>query len=68
VRHDTYDSNTDLDHDQFARTSLAANWFYDGFTRVTVSYDVPTTDRALGGGRFEDPKDNLWIVQVQHKF
>lgn len=67
ARYDVYDPNSDLDHDQFARVSLGANWFYDGFTRVTVAYDIPKTD-ALIGGVYDDPHDNLWTVQVQHKF
>jgi hypothetical protein len=68
ARYDVYDPNTDLDHDQFERLSLGLNWFYDGFTRVTVSYDIPRTDAAVGGGRYDDPHDNLWTVQFQHKF
>jgi hypothetical protein len=68
ARVEAFDPNTDRDHDQFERVSIGANWFYDGYTRVTVSYDVPRTDKAVAGGRFEDPKDNLWTVQFQHKF
>lgn len=68
VRYDVYDPNIDRDHDQFERLSIGSSWFYDGFTRITVSYDVPMTDAAASGGRFVDPHDNLWTVQVQHKF
>ena len=68
LRFDAFDPNTDLDHDQFERTSLGLHYFYDGFTRLTVSYDIPKTDRSLGGGQFDDPKDNLWTLQLQHKF
>jgi len=68
ARYDRYDPNTDLDHDQYERVSLGASFFYDGFTRITLSYDVPRTDVAATGGRFTDPHDNLWTVQVQHKF
>ena len=68
VRYDTFDPNHDLAHDRFARASLGVNWFYDGFTRVTVAYDIPKTDRALAGGAYDDPHDNLWTVQLQHKF
>jgi len=68
VRYDLFDPNTDLDHDQFERTSLGLNWFYDGFTRLSVSYDIPRTDRSLGSGGYDDPKDNLWTLQFQHKF
>ena len=66
-RYDWFDPNTDLDHDQYERVSLGVNWFYDGFTRVTVAYDVPKTDLLVGAG-YEDPKDNLWTVQLQHKW
>lgn len=68
VRWDAFDPNTDIDHDQFERLGLALHYFYDGFTRVTVSYDAPYTDRADTGGGFEDPPDNLWTVQFQHRF
>ena len=68
VRYDAFDPNVDIDHDQFERASLGLNYFFDGFTRLTLSYDIPKTDRSLGGGRFEDPKDNLWTLQFQHKF
>lgn len=66
VRYDAYDPNEDRAHDQFERLSLGANWFYDGLTRVSVSYDVPLTDG--GAPAYDDPKDNLWTVQFQHKF
>ena len=68
VRYDLYDPNIDRDHDQYERVSLGANFFYDGFTRITLSYDLPMTDVSAAGGRFVDPHDNLWTVQVQHKF
>lgn len=68
VRYDAYDPNTDIDHDQFARLGLGLNFFYDGFTRFTVSYDAITTDAAAGAGRYTDPHDNLWTFQLQHKF
>jgi hypothetical protein len=68
ARYDVYDPNTDLEHDQFARASLGLNWFFDGYTRVSVSYDVQRTDIAVAGGTFDDPADNLWTVQFQHKF
>jgi len=66
-RYDWFDPNTDLDHDQFERVSLGVNWFYDGYTRLTVAYDMPKTDALVGAG-FEDPNDNLWTVQLQHKW
>lgn len=68
ARYDLYDPNTDLDHDQFKRASLGLNWFYGGDVRVTAAYDIIKTEVAQGGGRFSDPKDNLWTVQFQHKF
>jgi hypothetical protein len=68
ARIERFDPNTDLDHDQFDRVSLGLNYFYDGFVRLTAAYDITRTDLALGGGRFEDPQDNLWTVQVQLKF
>lgn len=67
VRYDTYDRNVDLDHDQYERWSFGLNYFYDGYTRVTVSYDAITTE-VKSGSVFVDPKDNLWTVQVQHKW
>jgi hypothetical protein len=68
ARAESFDPDEDVEHDQFERLSLGLNWFYDGFSRVTVSYDIPKTDRSIGGGQYEDPKDNLWTVQFQHKF
>jgi hypothetical protein len=68
VRFDTYDPNVDTDHDQFERWSFGLNAFYDGFTRITLSYDAIRTDVAAGAGRFTDPADNLWTFQLQHKF
>lgn len=68
ARYEQYDPNTDLEHDQFERVGLGLNYFYGGNARITVAYDIPTTDLAVGGGRFTDPKDNLWTVQFQHKF
>jgi len=67
ARWDTYDPNTDLGHDQYERTSLGINWFHDGYTRVTLAYDIPKTEKLVAG-RWTDPHDNLWTVQVQHKY
>ena len=47
-------------------SSVGLNWFYDTYTRVSVSYDVPRTDRLVAGN-YDDPKDNLWTVQFQHQ-
>jgi hypothetical protein len=66
ARYEEFDPSTDLAHDQFERVSLGVNAFYDGFTRITVAYDIPTTEPASTG--FRDPKDNLWTVQFQHRF
>ncbi len=68
VRFDTYDPNVDVDHDQYERWSLGLNAYFDGFTRVTVSYDAISTDSPAAGGAFTDPHDNLWTIQLQHKF
>ncbi len=66
-RYDWYDPDTAVAHDRFERLGIGANWFWGGLTRVTVSYDVPRTE-ALVAGRYVDVKDNLWTVQVQHKY
>jgi hypothetical protein len=78
ARYDTYDPNVDLDLDEYDRVSLGFNFFYDGFTRLSVSYDaVSTRPNPPGTARYNainpavrpsDPKDNLWTVQFQHKF
>ncbi len=67
VRWDMYDPNTDLDHDQFTRWNAGFNWFWDGYTRLTVAYEAPETDRARAG-TYYDPKDNFWTFQAQLKF
>jgi hypothetical protein len=67
VRYDTYDPNLDLDHDQYWRISSGFNFFYDGNVRITLSYDFQNTE-TLRGTVYEDPADNLWTVQFQHKF
>jgi phosphate-selective porin len=67
VRWDMYDPNTDLDHDQFTRWNAGFNWFWDGHTRLTVSYEAPETDRARAGSYY-DPKDNFWTFQAQLRF
>lgn len=67
VRWDRYDPDTDADHDAFSRVSLALNAFWDAHTRVTLAYDLPETERLVGGS-WRDPADNLWTVQVQHRF
>ena len=67
-RFDAYDPNVDVEHDQFERWNAAVHWFHAGLTRLTVSYEIPKTERADGSGGFFDPKDNLWTLQFQHTF
>jgi hypothetical protein len=67
ARYEEFDPNTGLDHDQFRRTSLGLNAFYDGYTRLTVSYDLVKTE-VRSGTDWVDPDDNLWTFQLQHKF
>lgn len=65
VRYDVFDPNTDVDHDQFDRVGLGINYFYDGFTRLTVSYDIPKTDRARCLRRSEgQPVDRSVPAQI----
>ncbi len=66
-RYDWYDPNTDAAHDQYERIGAGASWFWGGLTRVTASYDAPRTEAPVAG-RSVDPHDNLWTVQVQHKY
>jgi len=68
ARYDVWDPNADADHDQYRRLGVGVNAFYDGFTRLTVSYDAITTEAPAGAGSYRDPKDNLWTFQLQHKF
>jgi len=68
VRYDTYDPDTNVAQDRFARWSFGVNAFYDAYTRVTVSYDAVTTHAPTGSGLFTDPHDNLWTFQLQHKW
>jgi hypothetical protein len=68
ARFDWFDPNEDVDHDRFERWNVALNAFYQGLTRVTVSYEHPITERRLSSGAYEDPVDNLWTLQVQHTF
>jgi len=68
ARYDAYDRNVHVDHDQYERLGVGLNWYYDGATRVTVSYDMPSTEVSAGGGAYQDPADNLLTVQFQYKF
>lgn len=68
VRYDGWDPDTNVGHDGYGRFSAGVNAFYDGFTRVTLAYDAISTDVATGAGQYRDPNDNLWTLQLQHKF
>jgi hypothetical protein len=67
ARYDLWDPNVDVDHDQYERVNLALHAFYDGQTRVTVSYEWITTEKLVSG-QYVDPQDDLWTVQFQYKF
>jgi hypothetical protein len=67
-RWERFDPNVDVDHDQFERWNAAVHWFYQGLTRLTVSYEIPRTERPDGSGGYFDPRDNLWTLQLQHTF
>jgi len=68
ARYDWWDPNVDVDHDQYHRVGFALNTFYKGQVRVTLAYEIPTTERALASGGYEDPKDNLMTAQFQFQF
>jgi hypothetical protein len=68
ARWERFDPNDDRANDQFERASVGLNYFYDGYTRITVAYDLPRTRVAATGGGFRDPSDNLLTLQLQHKF
>jgi hypothetical protein len=68
ARWERWDPNRARANDQFERASLGLHWFYDGYTRVTLAYDVPRTRVAATGGGFRDPSDNLLTVQFQHRY
>ena len=67
ARWDAWDPDVDVDHDQYWRVGVGFHWFYDGFTRLSLAYEAPRTEVATPAG-YDDPGDNLWTVQVQHKF
>jgi hypothetical protein len=67
ARYEVFDPDTNLDHDRFERVGIGVHWFYDGFTRLSAAYDIPKTERLVGG-QYKDPKDNLWTAQFQHRF
>lgn len=73
ARYDYWDPNTNgaAKGEEYKRTSAAINYFYDGNTRLTIAYDVPKTgtyDKTKKKWSNVDPKDNLWTLQLQHKF
>jgi hypothetical protein len=68
ARYDVYDPNTDADNDRFARATLALHGRYGSHVRASVAYEIPDTERTSATGTFEDPHDNRWTVQFQHKF
>jgi hypothetical protein len=68
ARYDMYDPNTDTDHDRLARVTLALHGQYGRHVRASVAYEIPDTERRAATGTFEDPHDNRWTVQFQHKF
>ncbi|MEY4374933.1 MAG: hypothetical protein RL760_1100 [Candidatus Eisenbacteria bacterium] len=68
VRYDQYDPNTALAHDAYRRWSFGVNAFVYGYTRLTIAYDAIHTDKLVSANRYTDPHDNLWTVQLQHKF
>jgi Phosphate-selective porin O and P len=68
ARLDVWDPNVDADHDEFRRVTLAMHGFHGDHIRASVAYEIPMTDRATGSGSFDDPKDNRWTVQFQHRF
>jgi len=68
ARYDWWDPNVDVDHDQYHRMGFALNAFYRGQVRVTFAYEIPTTERALAGGGYDDPNDNLMTAQFQFQF
>jgi hypothetical protein len=67
ARWDTWDPNADVDHDEFQRVSLALHGHHGKNIRASVLYEIPHTARPAPGGGFEDPHDNRWTVQIQHK-
>lgn len=68
ARWDVYDPDTNVDHDRFSRISLAMHGRYGKHVTASVAYEIPDTERRTPAGTYEDPHDNRWTVQVQHKF
>ncbi|NOT34790.1 MAG: hypothetical protein HOP12_11550 [Candidatus Eisenbacteria bacterium] len=68
ARYEFFDPDDAVEHDQFERLSVGANFFYDGTTRLTLAYDIPRTDLRNASGGYDDPSDNLWTFQVQLRY
>jgi hypothetical protein len=68
ARWDTWDPDTGADHDRFSRVTVALHGRYGMHVRATVAYEIPDTERKTSAGTYEDPHDNRWTVQFQHKF
>jgi phosphate-selective porin len=67
VRYDAFDRNTDVDGDDYSRWNVGLNWFYDGFTRFTLAYEIPDVE-STAGVSVPNPDDNLLTFQAQFKF
>ncbi|TPW15892.1 MAG: phosphate-selective porin o and p family protein [bacterium] len=67
VRYDEYDRNTGVDGDEFTRWNVGVNWFYDGYTRFSLAYDVPDVS-STAAVTIPNTEDNLLTFQAQFKF
>lgn len=67
ARYDLFDRNVDADHDRYERWNFGLNYFFDGFTRLTLACDLPRT-QTKSGPAWVDPDDNLWTFQAQYRF
>ncbi|MDZ4803872.1 MAG: porin [Candidatus Eisenbacteria bacterium] len=67
VRYDEFDRNTEVDGDEYTRWNLGLNWFYDGYTRFTLAYEIPEV-KSTAGVSVPNSEDNLLTVQAQFKF
>jgi len=67
VRYDDYDRNTGVDGDEYTRWNMGLNWFYDGYTRFTLAYEVPDVSTTAGVS-VPNTEDNLLTFQAQFKF
>lgn len=67
VRYDDYDRNTQVEGDEYTRWNMGLNWFYDGYTRFTLAYEVPDVP-STAGVTIANTEDNLLTFQAQFKF